>query len=168
MCSAYADSSHGNAEHGRSFGGFVLLCEDPTLASPPPGGAFAWKVEAPPEGDDSSAAAELRMLARAVKYTVAVRTIQRDLALGIGPTAPTALFTDAAAVLSGKGGERMTKSTRWLATRYAMLRWAEASRTVRLAKVAAADNPADIMTKCLVGPAFVRHRARVLGLPSPL
>ncbi len=28
LFSVYADSSHGNAKNGRSYGGFVLLCED--------------------------------------------------------------------------------------------------------------------------------------------
>ena len=58
----------------------------------------------------------------------------------------------------------MTKSTRWLAVRYAMLRWAEKCRTIRLAKTASAGNCGDIMTKCLTGPVFFRHRATVLGL----
>ncbi len=36
--------------------------------------------------------------------------------------------------------------------------------TVSLAKVSAAENCADIVTKCLVGEAFFRHRKTVLGL----
>ena len=45
-----------------------------------------------------------------------------------------------------------------------MMRWGLACSTIRLAKVAAADNCADIVTKCLVGEAFVRHRRTILGL----
>ena len=132
------------------------------------GGAFAWKCEAPAEGDDSSAAAELRMVTRALKYAVAIRTTQKDLQIGIAPTSPTIIYTDAEAVVSGRGAERMAKSSRWLATRYAMIRWAERCNTVRLAQIASEDNCADIMTKCLTGALFMRHRARVLGLAPPL
>ncbi len=59
-----------------------------------------------------------------------------------------------------------------MATRYAMIRWGLARKTIRLMKVPAADNVADIVTKCLTGAAFIRHRATILGLtmltrPSP-
>ena len=119
----------------------------------------------PTEADDSSAAAELRMVVLASKYIVAARTIQRDLDLGIAPTLPTPLFTDADAVIGGRQAERMPKKSRWMAIRYAMLRWAERSRTLRLEHIHTLDNCADIMTKCLTGAAFRRHRATVLGLP---
>ena len=126
LFSVYADSSHGNGEDGWSYGGYVLLCEDDTVDPASQGrGAFAWKCEAPPDADDSSGGAELKMVTRAVKYTIAARTIQRDLDLGIAPLRPTVVYTDASAVIQGRGGERMTKSTRWLGTRYAMIRWVE-------------------------------------------
>ena len=170
LFSIYADSSLGNAEDGLSYGGFVLLSDgrggQPASAGTGGGGAFAWKCESPEEGDDSSAAAELRMLCRAAKYGTAARCIQRDLDIGIAPSLPTPLYTDANAVLGGRQSERMPKSSRWLAVRYAMLRWAERSRIVRLARVPSPGNCADIMTKCLTGPLFRRHRATVLGIPG--
>ena len=46
-----------------------------------------------------------------------------------------------------------------------MIRWAIKCNAIRLKKVPATDNCADIVTKCLVGSAFFRHRATVLGLP---
>ena len=169
LFSTYADSSHGNGEDGVSLGGFVLLCRGRLGCGGARvgGGALAWKCEAPEEGDDSSGAAELRMVVRALKYTIAMRTIQRDLAIGIAPTAPTNLYTDAASVVSGRAGERMAKSSRWLAVRYAMVRWAEKCRTIRMGKTTSEGNCGDIMTKCLVGPAFVRHRATILGMGWP-
>ena len=164
LFSVYTDSSHGNAENGRSYGGYLLLCEGPVAPEMQDRGAFAWKVEAPPDADDSSGAAELKMVARAIKYTIAARTIQRDLDIGIAPSHPTTIYTDAEAVVQGRGGERMTKSTRWLGTRYAMIRWVEYCRIARMAQLGSAYNCGEIMTKCLVGPLFFRHRARVLGL----
>ena len=79
---------------------------------------------------------------------------------------PTVIFTDASSVVEGRCGDRMAKSSRWLATRYAMIRWAERCKTARIAKLASRANCADIMTKCLTGELFMRHRATVLGLPE--
>ena len=152
----FVDSSHGNAPEGRSYGGFVLMCKG--------GGALAWKCAAPTAGDDSTGAAELRMGTLALKYIVALRTLQRDLDVGVAPRFPTPLFTDAQALIDGTGCERLSKSSRWMASRYAMIRWGLACGSIDLAKVPAADNCADIVTKCLVGEAFFRHRATILGL----
>jgi len=104
------------------------------------------------------------MVVRAAKYNIGLRAIMRDLDIGIAPTQPTNIYTDAEAVVSGRGGERMAKSSRWMAVRYAMIRWAEKCLTARLGKTTSVGNCADIMTKCLTGALFFRHRAMVLGL----
>jgi hypothetical protein len=156
LFTGYVDSSHGNAPAGGSYGGFVIMCRG--------GGALAWKCAAPSAGDDSTGAAELRMAVLAYKYILAMRTLLVDLDVGVAPTKATDLFSDAQALIDGTGCERLRKSSRWMATRYAMMRWGLACSTIRLAKVAAADNCADIVTKCLVGEAFVRHRRTILGL----
>ena len=96
---------------------------------------------------------------------MAARTIQADLDIDIAPTRPSDVYIDAQAVLEGAGAERMPKSSRWMGTRYAMVRYAEDSDTIRLRKIRAEYNVADIVTKCLVGTAFLTNRARILGLP---
>ena len=53
------------------------------------------------------------------------------------------------------------------ACRYAMVRWVECCRIARMAQLDSARNCGDIMTKCLVGPLFFAHRARVLGMELP-
>ena len=166
LFSIYADSSHGNGEDGVSYGGFVFVCRGTEApdGSRIGGGAIAWKCEAPVEGDDSSGAAELRMVVRAVKYNIGLRALMRDFDIGIAPTQPTNIYTDAEAVVSGRGAERMAKSSRWMAVRYAMIRWAETCLTARLGKTTSVGNCADIMTKCLTGALFFKHRAMVLGL----
>ena len=102
----------------------------------------------------------------ALKYIVGLRTIQRDLAVVVGPTVPTVLFTDAQAcdkaLIDGTGCERLQKSSRWMASRYAMIRWGLRCGTIDLQKVPAAHNCADIVTKCLTGAAFEKHRATIL------
>ena len=83
------------------YGSYVLLCEDDTVERASQGrGAFAWKCEAPPDADDSSGDAELKMVTRAVKYTIAARTIQRDLSWGITPARPTVVYTDASVYMT--------------------------------------------------------------------
>ena len=51
-----------------------------------------------------------------------------------------------------------------MGTRYAMVRYAEDSDTIKLRKIRGELNVADIVTKCLVGAPFILNRARILGL----
>ena len=88
-----------------------------------------------------------------------------DLDIGLAPLLPTKTYTDAQAVVDGHMGERMPKASRWLGTRYAMIWHGEAANIIRLRKIGADENCADIFTKCLTSEAFRRNRARVLGLP---
>jgi hypothetical protein len=87
------------------------------------GGALAWRRVAPPAGDDSSGAAERRLATLAYKYVVAARFLQCELEVGAAPAEPTPLYLDAQAVLDGTNCERLAKASRWMAMRYAMLRW---------------------------------------------
>ena len=59
----------------------------------------------------------------AYKYTLALRTLQRDLDVGVAPTGPTPMFTDSKTLIDGTGCARLIRSSRFLAAKYAMLRW---------------------------------------------
>jgi hypothetical protein len=163
----YADASNGNWDSGSGFAGFVLTTRRD--ADQPPltygGGALAWRAHAVRAGDDSSGAAELRSAATAYKYTLSARLLQAELRVDIAPTRPTKFYLDATSVLDGFDCERLTKNTRWMAMRYAMLRWGTACKSIEPIKLPSADNPADAFTKCLTGPHFVRARAFLLGYP---
>ncbi len=63
------------------------------------------------------------------------------------------LFTDAQALIDGTG-ERLQKSSGWMASRYDVIRWGLRCGTINLQKVPAEDNCAGIVTKCLTGWAF--------------
>ena len=95
---------------------------------------------------------------------MAFRTLQSELELEVAPTEPTPLYTDAQAVTDGSSMERMTRATRWLAAKYAMIRWGTACRAITLGQVSSEDMVADILTKAIVGVRFYSLRARVLGL----
>ena len=156
---AYSDASHGNAGDGASYAGAVVLSAG--------GGAIAWKCISSTAGDDASGSMELRMVVVAYKYILGLRTLLRDMHVGLDQTAPTPLFTDSRSVEQGGVCERVNKGSRWMATRYAMIRWAIACLTIVLLGIAAADNPADILTKALPAALFFQHRAVLLGSLQP-
>ena len=122
----FVDSSHANAEGGLGYAGYLLMSRNRR------GGALGWRVVLPPMGFDSTAAAELHTTSMAFKHTVAIRTLQSELELGVGPTVPTVLITDAQAATDGSHMERLTGKTRWLAAKYAMIRWGVACRAIML------------------------------------
>jgi hypothetical protein len=72
-------------------------------------------------------------------------------------------------VLDGTTCERLAKRSRWMAMRYAMLRWGIMCGTIQPLKRPSARNPSDGLTKCLTGMYFENARARLLGfvLPHP-
>ena len=104
------------------------------------------------------------MASLAYRWTLALRMLLADLDVGAEQTQPTLLLTDSQILLDGTNCERLGKSSRWLAARYAMIRFGIACRAIAPRKCAAADNVADIVTKPLGGPAYARHRATILGL----
>jgi hypothetical protein len=156
---ADVDSSHANAEGGLSYGGFVLMCAGAG------GGAIAWKSILPREPVDSSGAAELRLCTHALKYVIATRMLQTEMGLGVAPTVPSTFYTDAQAVVNGTALERLTRTSRWQAARYAMMRWGIETRSITLTKKDGILMVADILTKPLVGSRFATLRAAILGLP---
>ena len=152
----FSDSSHGNAPEGRNYAGFVIMSTG--------GGALSWCTGAPRPSDDSPGAAELRMIVAAYKRILGLRTLLADLNLGLEPVGPTPLYTDSKSVADGQACERIDKNSRWMASRYAMVRWGIECGTVELLLEKGTGNCADIFTKALTGEVFVRHRAVVLGL----
>ena len=156
----FLDSSHGNDEDGKSHGGFALFL-------PGGGGAIAAKVVSPNQVTDSSGSAELVLTTIGLKYLLGILMLFADLRLNGLPVeaAPLVPFwTDESAILDGVAAERITKQTRWMASRKAMIRSAVSRGVISLRKISAEDNVADILTKPLTGPAFERHRYKLLGL----
>ena len=96
---------------------------------------------------------------------IAIRTLQIELGCGVGPKRPTPIFTDPKTLIDGTDCDRLVRSSRWLAAKYAMLRWGLACGTISLDKVSGDSNLADLMTKPITGSQFYALRARVLGLP---
>ena len=95
---------------------------------------------------------------------LAIRMLPLDLWMHADPLGPTPLYTDAQIPLDGSNCEKLAKSSRWLSSRYAMIRHGRACGLIDPVKVKSEGNVADIVTKPLTGAAFVRHRATILGL----
>ena len=76
---------------------------------------------------------------------------------------PTPVFTDAQVVLDGTKCLRVSNASKWMCTRYAMVRQAEENGAALPTKCATETNDADIFTKPLTGAAFVRAQASIMG-----
>ena len=155
MFDVYCDTSHGNAPDGLSYGGFVLMNKG--------GGALAWKCRAQAFPTDSPGAQELLIATIAYRWTLSLRMLLVDLELSPERMLPTPLWTDSQIILDGTALEQLGKSSRWLATRYAMLRFGGECGAIDARKCASARNPANLMTKPVCGSAFAEQRAALLG-----
>jgi hypothetical protein len=133
------------------------------MAKGPHGGAIAWKTLIPKIPTDSTGHAELVLCTSALKIVSAVRTLLTELNVGVAPAGPTDFYTDAQAVVEGAALERLSRFSRWLASRYAMMRWGVDNRVIALCKKAAADNTGDLTTKPVCGTLFFRLRSRLMG-----
>ena len=78
-------------------------------------------------------------------------------------TEATDLFMDAEVVPAGVAMDRVSRESRYLATRLAMLRQAVADGVIILRKIDTKTNPADIFTKPLVEKTPRRLRAMSPG-----
>ena len=105
----------------------------------------------------------MMMCTLAYKYTLAVRMLLADLGLG-DEMLPTRFYTDSKIVLDGSKCERLMKSSRFGAARYAMIRFGIENGQIVAIKVPGESNVADILTKPLTGIIFDTHRRTILGL----
>jgi hypothetical protein len=74
--------------------------------------------------------------------------------------------TDSKTLIDGTDCERLVRSSRWLAAKYAVLRWGLACGTYTSDKISGDLNLADLMTKPITGLRFFIILARALGLPN--
>ena len=154
---AWVDSSLANAFGGRSMGGFCIGYEG--------SGALLCVCGAPATVAESSGVTELHQAVLCTKAVIGMRIFLRELERY--PIGPTLTHTDAQVLLDGTHCRRVSKESKWVAPRYAMIRKAEADGAVVFQKIATQDNTADMFTKPLTGVIFAKHRAAVLGHLSP-
>ena len=120
-----------------SYGGYCIGFPD--------SGAFQFQCFVPGKLADSSAAAEAIVACHCVKAIVAARMLAEEL--GLKQCTPTPLAMDASAVIDGAKMERVSRTSRWLAARQAILREMIAGHITRLVKVGTDTHNPDIFTK---------------------
>jgi len=151
---AWFDSSLANSPDGLSWGGCCVGYEG--------SGALLCLCTTPSKAADSSGVCELNQAVQCVKAVLGLRIFLREL--DRPPVGPTMSFTDAQVLLDGTHCRKVSKESKWVAPRYAIVRKAEADGAVTVCKIGTSDNRADLFTKPLFGTPFERHRASVLGL----
>ena len=98
-----------------------------------------------------------------------VRYIDETIVVGprrMGPAADmpaTPVHMDAGAVLLGRNSERISRDTKYLAARYAMIRDAELTGDIRFDVIGTDEIAAEIFTKPLCERKFRYMLAKVLG-----
>jgi len=150
----WLDSSLNNTFDGRAFGGFCL--------GMPGSGAILCNVSAPSMTAEASGVTELNQLVLCTKATTGLRVLYREIS--DPPPGPTSLLTDAQVLVDIAAGRKVSRESKWVAPRLAMVRYAVGAGTIMVVKVPTEENRADIFTKPLTGVAFETHRASVLGL----
>ena len=160
---AIVDSAQNNGgmPERRSFGGYALRIGhlDGRHSAP-----IAWAVSLPANTTGASGHSELTQIARATSAVIGMRIFLRELGQGHLVDGHTRVFTDAQVVLDGTRCRRVSNASKWMCTRYAMVRQAEENGAAIPTKCASELNDADIFTKPLTGAAFARAQASIMGL----
>jgi hypothetical protein len=158
----WADSSANNGDPG-SWGGYCANTPNsPGTEAEPTSGVVLWRALTPRRLADGTVGCEGILATYALKALIGQRVLLQEL--GLLRTGPTRLMMDALGTLRGVEMERVSQASKYLATRVAMLRQAVRDNVMEMVHVPTDGNLADIFTKALVGKAFHRLRAMVMGL----
>jgi hypothetical protein len=159
---AIVDSAQNNGGlyERRSFGGYALRLGHPDGRHSAP---LMWAVSLPLNTTGASGHSELTQIARATSSVLGMRIYLRELGQGYLVAEPSKVHTDAQVVLDGTNCRRVSNTSKWMCTRYAMVRQAEENGAAVPTKCATELNDADIFTKPLTGAAFSRAQASIMG-----
>ncbi len=80
------------------------------------------------------------------------------------PTSPTFMGEDNEACMTIATTTQTSFRTRYIRIEFRFIRDAITRKDIHLDYVPSADNPVDVMTKPLRGPAFLRHRVVILSI----
>ena len=97
-----------------------------------------------------------------LKAILALRLQLRELDRSID--APTVVYMGSSDVLLGRQAEHLSRNSRYMAARYAMIREAEQALALPYIEILGTLNVADLLSKPLVGKAFKLMRGMALGL----
>jgi len=140
----------------RSIGAYVLLLN---------GGAIAWRSKKQPSVALSTAEAEFMAASSTANTTLWLRRILKDL--GAPQPGPSPLYEDNQACILLSTNSSHQGRTRHIDMHVHALKDHVANGIVRLVSCPTVHMTADLCTKALPGPAFLRHRAVIMGQALP-
>jgi hypothetical protein len=146
----------GDTTHCRSVSGIIL-----TLA----GGTVLYKSKFQETCAMSSTEAEFTAAAEAGKYILYVRSLLKQI--GIPQHHATILYEDNQGALLMANAQQPTKQTRHMDIKNFVLQDWVLLDLIRLDRITAADNYADVMTKATGRTLFYRHMNHILGKIPP-
>jgi hypothetical protein len=107
---------------------------------------------------------ELEQLGRATKAIIGLRLLFRELRQPQFVLGPTPLFSDTSAALDGTHCRRISRESEWVCINLALLRQALEDGVTTTVKCPSENNIADVLTKHLTGPNFIRAQRPIQGL----
>ena len=125
-------------------------------------GAISYRSRLQSTVAKSTAKAEYVALGLATAEAIYLRMLLAEL--GHPATGPTMIGEDNAACMTIATTTQTSFRTRHIRIEFHFIRDAIKNKDIHLEYVPSADNPADLMTKPLRGPGFLRHRAFLLGI----
>ena len=129
-------------------------------------GFVAWKSHAPKKPSDSTGGAELIAATYQSKFGQGTRMFAKDCCLGA--LVPWPFYIDAKSTIDGVQMERVSETMRYVAARYAMLRYSEdETKDIIITKCSSNDNKSGGFTKPLIDADLGRSRAQMLGHDVP-
>ena len=152
MLTASADADHAGAKDRRSVSGWALMLN---------GAAVTWSSKRQPVTAISSTESEFYSVSQCALDCVYLRRIM-DM-LGYKQDNPTPIAQDNNACIFLVKGSGMYNRAKHIDTRIYRIRELSESGEVKLYKVSGENQPADIFTKSLPRPSFVKHRNSLMG-----
>jgi histone deacetylase 1/2 len=151
--SAFTDSNFTTPDsNGKAVSGYIF-----SFGS----GAVSYRSKLQNTVAKSTAEAEYVALGLATAEALYMRMLLQEL--GHPPIGPTFMGEDNEACMTIASTTQTSQRTRHIRIEFHFIRDAIARQQIHLEYVPSEDNPADMMTKPLRGPAFMRHRATSLS-----
>ena len=150
--SASADADHAGAKDRRSVSGWALMLN---------GAAVTWASKRQPVTAISSTESEFYSVSQCALDCVYLRRVMEML--GYKQSLPTPIAQDNNACIFLVKGSGMYNRAKHIDTRIYRIKELSESGEVKLYKVAGQNQPADIFTKSLPRPVFLKHRRSLMG-----
>ena len=122
---------------------------------------ICWKSQMQSRTALGSGEAEFVAIGEGARNVLVLRQILSEI--GLGPTSPSIIWSDADAAINGLKTLRVDSNLKHVQTRFHRTRDEIRDNNIALWKIATCDNLADAFTKQLTGPKFLRLFSQIFG-----